>query len=76
MTGIFRPGVMLALSDETSAKSGIECVLLKPFRLGVAAIVARAIDAELLELERFRVDVVGFFFLPLCCFLPFSVARC
>jgi hypothetical protein len=67
---------MLTLSDETRAKSGMECVLLKPFRLGVAAIVARAIDAELLELERFKLDVVDFFFLPVCCFLPFCVARC
>ena len=74
--GTFRPGVMLTLSDETRAKSGMECVLLRPFRLGVAAIVARATDAELLEVDRFKLDAFDFFFLPPCCFLPFCAARC
>lgn len=75
----------MILSDVTSARSGKECELARGFRVGVDSIVARAIDAELLDPDRFRPEpeagVLLFFLLPpppllAVCFLARRLARC
>ena len=66
------------MSDVTNARSGIEWELARGLRVGVAAIVAKAIEAELLDPERFKLEAGVFFFFLLLfvCFFALTLARC